>query len=321
MLAQFRAQNAEVVVSSVADRGLPPKYGLKFMDWLKTMIWEIWTDPICGDGICEAPFEFPSYGRFGCKVDCGAELNVETVVLDFEVDFYLSGIDLRAVPPDVAEILRSSATWNVCEYNEQRRATGAPEICWYEKEQGFDQTRAQSLVSLSLPRGKWYVRMVSDYLESVRCRIMKLSDVGSALELPTFCLIPNASNNEPTALDSASSASQSPAPTSSSASQTSAPTLSSGGRTLLQSASGSPTVDDKTCFSKLRRTHASTPPRLGSNLDAISTPPPLPPPHPLPPSLSRLLLPLSRPPHITSHLLPLDPPQFFPFLLYRLHSP
>ncbi|KAK3235620.1 hypothetical protein CYMTET_54192 [Cymbomonas tetramitiformis] len=38
MLAQFRAQNAEVVVSSVADRGLPPKYGLKFMDWLKTMV-------------------------------------------------------------------------------------------------------------------------------------------------------------------------------------------------------------------------------------------------------------------------------------------
>lgn len=31
----------------------------------------VWVDPICGDGTCEAPFEFAAFSRFGCKADCG----------------------------------------------------------------------------------------------------------------------------------------------------------------------------------------------------------------------------------------------------------
>lgn len=31
----------------------------------------MWVDPPCGDGICEAPFEFPEYSWFGCRADCG----------------------------------------------------------------------------------------------------------------------------------------------------------------------------------------------------------------------------------------------------------
>lgn len=27
----------------------------------------IWKDPVCGDGNCEWPWEFPSWGRFGCR--------------------------------------------------------------------------------------------------------------------------------------------------------------------------------------------------------------------------------------------------------------
>ena len=26
-----------------------------------------WVDPVCGDGNCEYPWEFPAWGRFGCK--------------------------------------------------------------------------------------------------------------------------------------------------------------------------------------------------------------------------------------------------------------
>ena len=26
-----------------------------------------WADPVCGDGNCEYPWEFPAWGRFGCK--------------------------------------------------------------------------------------------------------------------------------------------------------------------------------------------------------------------------------------------------------------
>ena len=26
-----------------------------------------WVDPVCGEGNCEYPWEFPAWGRFGCK--------------------------------------------------------------------------------------------------------------------------------------------------------------------------------------------------------------------------------------------------------------
>ena len=26
-----------------------------------------WVDPVCGDGNCEYPWEFPAYGPFGCQ--------------------------------------------------------------------------------------------------------------------------------------------------------------------------------------------------------------------------------------------------------------
>ena len=40
-------------------------------DWLSDLVADLWVDPLCGDGICEEPFEFPMYGRFGCSADCG----------------------------------------------------------------------------------------------------------------------------------------------------------------------------------------------------------------------------------------------------------
>ena len=27
----------------------------------------IWVDPVCGDGVCESPWEFPAWGNFGCR--------------------------------------------------------------------------------------------------------------------------------------------------------------------------------------------------------------------------------------------------------------
>eukprot|EP00983_Pelagomonas_calceolata_P059247 1145836-Pelagomonas_calceolata.AAC.14 len=31
----------------------------------------VWVDPPCGDGVCDDPYEFPEYSRFGCRADCG----------------------------------------------------------------------------------------------------------------------------------------------------------------------------------------------------------------------------------------------------------
>ncbi|KAK3266249.1 hypothetical protein CYMTET_25113 [Cymbomonas tetramitiformis] len=84
-LTQFYEQDSYTVVSSIAQTTLAPKYGVKFMDWLKTMAWEVWEDPKCGNGVCEHPFEFPSFGRFGCKFDCGEEPSVTAITMYIQV--------------------------------------------------------------------------------------------------------------------------------------------------------------------------------------------------------------------------------------------
>lgn len=41
------------------------------LEYLESQVALYWRSATCGDGLCEAPFEFASYGRFGCSVDCG----------------------------------------------------------------------------------------------------------------------------------------------------------------------------------------------------------------------------------------------------------
>ena len=40
-------------------------------DWLNGFLQSTWKDPVCGDGVCEQPFEFAYYGHFGCKARVG----------------------------------------------------------------------------------------------------------------------------------------------------------------------------------------------------------------------------------------------------------
>eukprot|EP00960_Hanusia_phi_P067916 766728-Hanusia_phi.AAC.3 len=42
------------------------------------------SDPVCGDGKCEAPDEYPGFGRFGCVKDCGKYKNTSTLVINLE---------------------------------------------------------------------------------------------------------------------------------------------------------------------------------------------------------------------------------------------
>ncbi len=60
------------------------------LNWLQTTLTNIWVDPVCGDGVCETPFEFAAYGRFGCRADCGqlAQIqNLTTLQIDLYYDF------------------------------------------------------------------------------------------------------------------------------------------------------------------------------------------------------------------------------------------
>ena len=38
---------------------------------LREVIEPVWTEVVCGDNRCQAPYETPAFGRFGCKADCG----------------------------------------------------------------------------------------------------------------------------------------------------------------------------------------------------------------------------------------------------------
>ena len=39
--------------------------------WIKTKIVTLFTDPVCGNGICEGPEEYPQWSHSGCAQDCG----------------------------------------------------------------------------------------------------------------------------------------------------------------------------------------------------------------------------------------------------------
>lgn len=45
---------------------------------------------VCGDGVCEDPFEFAAYSRFGCRADCGRLQDIQNLTaiqIDLQFDF------------------------------------------------------------------------------------------------------------------------------------------------------------------------------------------------------------------------------------------
>ncbi|KAK3267480.1 hypothetical protein CYMTET_23968 [Cymbomonas tetramitiformis] len=86
---QFRQLDAYEMVSSITNSVVPPQQSVPttvyFLTWLKTQVFYIWTEPICGDGVCQSPTEVPSFGRFGCKADCGPESDVLPMLVYIEV--------------------------------------------------------------------------------------------------------------------------------------------------------------------------------------------------------------------------------------------
>ena len=87
--------NLPLQVHSTIENAILPssdEYGSTddVLSWLQTTLTNIWVDPVCGDGVCETPFEFAAYGRFGCRADCGqlAQIqNLTTLQIDLYYDF------------------------------------------------------------------------------------------------------------------------------------------------------------------------------------------------------------------------------------------
>ena len=117
---QSDVYNAFTVVSSVRnsfvphdDDGLPlgrMTEPTEILDWLVDAALPVWVNELCGDGTCNEPFEFPAYGRFGCRSDCGVNTNLTTVLLQVRADFRDDLYSPLA--------LMSAASWNLCKRDE-----------------------------------------------------------------------------------------------------------------------------------------------------------------------------------------------------------
>jgi hypothetical protein len=83
----------------------------------------VWTDPVCGDGRCEAPWEFPAWGPFGCRADCGPQPNTTAVLVTVSADFL-------GHPSLSPRMLMAGVRWNLCLDDAARRTRGEIDICW-----------------------------------------------------------------------------------------------------------------------------------------------------------------------------------------------
>ena len=72
---QASAYNSGEVVSTLRNALMPPggmSTTFQSSDDVLAYIGQqvlapAWVDPVCGDGNCEYPWEFPAWGRFGCR--------------------------------------------------------------------------------------------------------------------------------------------------------------------------------------------------------------------------------------------------------------
>ncbi|KAK3271341.1 hypothetical protein CYMTET_20302 [Cymbomonas tetramitiformis] len=102
--------------------------------WLDGLVEVIWTDPVCGDSLCEHPQEFPSFAYYGCRADCGTKesTNVTITILAYT---YCSG--------DCEEYEDAGLFWNILLRQESE------ELYWFEEWQrpGFYRAHPEGKVA------------------------------------------------------------------------------------------------------------------------------------------------------------------------------
>mmetsp|Transcript_10216 Transcript_10216/g.33452 ORF Transcript_10216/g.33452 Transcript_10216/m.33452 type:complete len:1592 (+) Transcript_10216:74-4849(+) len=140
-------------------------------DWLEGIISSVWLDPVCGDGVCEEPFEFPSYGRFGCRADCkqlndrlieGGVYNVSTLQIDLYYDFS----HVKGSTPSTT--LMQDTSWNLCPQLDTGEPAKHGTDCYYEEDQTFGSLKGHEYVLLNdVPDGTWEIRVWGDIFQKV----------------------------------------------------------------------------------------------------------------------------------------------------------
>ncbi|DBB14252.1 TPA: hypothetical protein ACH3X3_001198 [Trebouxia sp. C0006] len=152
LFLQRNAQVAYQVHSTIENAILPTstQYGSSddVLNWLSTTLTAIWVDPVCGDGVCETPFEYASFGRFGCRADCGelAEVqNLTTLQIDLYYDFDHPTTSIAS------STLMDQAAWNLCPVS----GVVSGSACYYADDQTFtDLSGTTTVVIDDCPDGK-----------------------------------------------------------------------------------------------------------------------------------------------------------------------
>ncbi|MEW5304614.1 MAG: hypothetical protein WDW36_007214 [Sanguina aurantia] len=138
----------------------------------------IWTDPVCGNGICEWPWEFAAWGSYGCKADCGVNANTTQIVVGVRADF-------TKHPSIAARVLMSNAVWNLCLEDDARRKRGQADLCWYDHDQVFTDTLVNAIFTMTVIDGSWYVVVKGDYAGLVSGAVYDLANTTNPAKVPT----------------------------------------------------------------------------------------------------------------------------------------
>eukprot|EP00899_Mesostigma_viride_P012786 jgi/Mesvir1/21508/Mv03952-RA.4 len=96
--------------------------------WLDALVQDIWTNPICGDGVCVTSVEEAANIRFGCQEDCGWRADLQQVTIDLSYAFSSYSDRLQTF-------------WNLCRPGTCSRFFSDPavrkESCYYLDSGGF----------------------------------------------------------------------------------------------------------------------------------------------------------------------------------------
>eukprot|EP00798_Chlamydomonas_sp_ICE-L_P027240 gene27240-2494_t len=120
-----------------------------FWDWLDETVQSVWKDPICGDGLCKAPWEFASYSSFGCRADCG-----------------------------LMPALMAQARWNLCP-----KKTSYASSCYFNTlgDNTFERPKGSSLTIIEdAPDGEWNLRIVRDGFNKISGAVRSVRELNNA---------------------------------------------------------------------------------------------------------------------------------------------
>ena len=165
---QRKAEEAYSLTSTLTAAFIPAATTMggknEVLNWIDSVVTTSWVEPQCGDGRCEAPFEFPEYGRFGCKADCNI-ISVNMNITNIQIDLYYNFSHPKGSISPID--LMNDAKWNLCPM-EQDENVGPKKIfhgtdCYYEEDKGFEDQVGHIIRKIDdVPDGDWTIVVKKD---------------------------------------------------------------------------------------------------------------------------------------------------------------